>query len=95
MSPQNSYSSSILSVCVSKPKYVRVGNREVLTGIFKEPIESQIKLRTLNLDGDEQADLTVHGGIDKAVYAYPSEHYDFWRQELPGVPLNWGAFGEI
>ena len=51
-------------------------------------------MRTLNLDGDRQADLTVHGGPFKAVYAYPSEHYEFWRQELPGTQLPWGMFGE-
>ena len=51
-------------------------------------------MRTLNLDGDQQADLTVHGGISKAVYAYPSEHYGYWRTELPGMELPWGMFGE-
>ncbi len=51
-------------------------------------------LRTLNLDGDKQADLTVHGGVDKAVYAYPSEHYGYWQTQLPGVDLPWGMFGE-
>ena len=51
-------------------------------------------LRTTNLDGDRQADLTVHGGVNKAVYGYPSEHYDYWRKELPGVDLPWGALGE-
>jgi len=51
-------------------------------------------MRTLNLDGDQQADLTVHGGQDKAVYAYPSEHYPFWKTQLPGVELPWGSFGE-
>ena len=51
-------------------------------------------VRTLNLDGDQQADLTVHGGVNKAVYAYPSEHYRYWRTELPGVDLPWGMFGE-
>jgi MOSC domain-containing protein YiiM len=51
-------------------------------------------VRRLNLEGDGQADLSVHGGPDKAVYAYPSEHYPFWRNELPGQTLAWGAFGE-
>ena len=51
-------------------------------------------LRTLNLDGDRQADLTVHGGPEKAVYAYPAEHYDFWKRELPDMELPWGIFGE-
>jgi MOSC domain-containing protein YiiM len=66
----------------------------VSTGIFKEPVEGRVTLHALNLDGDRQADLTVHGGPAKAVYAYPSEHYPFWRGELPGVELPWGMFGE-
>jgi MOSC domain-containing protein YiiM len=67
---------------------------EVSTGIFKNAIPGRIKLHRLNLEGDKQADLSVHGGPDKAVYAFPSEHYAFWQQELPGVRLPWGAFGE-
>lgn len=51
-------------------------------------------MNRLNLEGDRQADLTVHGGRDKAVYAYPSEHYSYWKQELPGADLPWGSFGE-
>lgn len=66
----------------------------VNTGIFKEPVIGPVALRTLNLDGDRQADLSVHGGPFKAVYAYPSEHYEFWRRELPGRDLPWGMFGE-
>jgi MOSC domain-containing protein YiiM len=64
------------------------------TGIFKKPVDGRVRLRSLNLDGDRQADLGVHGGPYKAVYAYPSEHYEFWRKELPGAGLQWGAFGE-
>ncbi|MCU1300346.1 MAG: domain containing protein [Candidatus Sulfotelmatobacter sp.] len=64
------------------------------TGIFKKPVSGRVPLRTLNLDGDRQADLSVHGGPFKAVYAYPSEHYEYWRGELPGIDLPWGAFGE-
>ena len=64
------------------------------SGIFKQAIAGPVQLRTLNLDGDRQADLSVHGGPYKAVYAYPSEHYAFWRQELPGMDLPWGTFGE-
>jgi MOSC domain-containing protein YiiM len=64
------------------------------TGIFKKPVSGSVMLRSLNLDGDQQADLSVHGGPFKAVYAYPSEHYEYWRKELPGVDLPWGAFGE-
>ncbi|HEX8290474.1 MAG TPA: MOSC domain-containing protein [Pyrinomonadaceae bacterium] len=66
----------------------------VSTGIYKVPVGGRIMLRTLNLDGDRQADLTVHGGPDKAAYAYPSEHYAYWRGELPGAELPWGMFGE-
>src|SRR5215469_16173183 len=66
----------------------------VNTGIFKQPVSGTVQLRTLNLDGDRQADLSVHGGPFKAVYGYPSEHYDFWRDELPGMELPWGMFGE-
>jgi len=65
-----------------------------LTGIFKAPVETRVRMRSLNLDGDQQADLSVHGGPNKAVYAYPSENYPFWKKELPGVDLPWGAFGE-
>jgi MOSC domain-containing protein YiiM len=64
------------------------------TGIFKKPVTGRIILRTLNLEGDRQADLSVHGGPNKAVYGYASEHYEFWRQELPDAKLPWGAFGE-
>lgn len=66
----------------------------VSTGIFKEPIAGRVMVRTLNLDGDRQADLRVHGGPEKAVYLYPSEHYAFWKRELPDMDLPWGMFGE-
>jgi MOSC domain-containing protein YiiM len=64
------------------------------TGIFKQPVSGPVWLRTLNLDGDRQADLSVHGGPNKAVYAYPSGHYAYWQAELPGMDLPWGMFGE-
>jgi MOSC domain-containing protein YiiM len=64
------------------------------SGIFKKPVPGRIALRTLNLDGDRQADLSVHGGAYKAVYGYASEHYGYWRNELPESNLPWGAFGE-
>lgn len=64
------------------------------TGIFKKPIEGKVMVRRLNLDGDEQADLTVHGGPDKAVYVYPVEQYEYWKKELPERALEWGSFGE-
>ncbi len=84
----------ILSVNVGLPREVSWQGNLVTTGIFKEPVNAPIMLRTLNLDGDEQADLAVHGGVNKAVYVYPSEHYGYWRVELPGVNLPWGMFGE-
>jgi MOSC domain-containing protein YiiM len=84
----------ILSVNVSFPKEVDFEGQKVITGIFKEPIEGRVKLRTLNLDGDKQADLTVHGGSDKAVYAYPIEHYEFWRKVYPDMKMLNGMFGE-
>jgi MOSC domain-containing protein YiiM len=85
----------IISLNVGLPRLVRDRDREeVLTGIFKSPVPGPVMLRRLNLDGDRQADLEVHGGRDKAVYAYASEHYDFWRKEFPKMELPWGMFGE-
>src|SRR5437660_12656209 len=84
----------ILSVNVGLPREVAWQGKLVTTGIFKDPVKGPVMLRRLNLDGDRQADLTVHGGPAKAVYAYPSEHYPFWRGELPDTPLAWGSFGE-
>lgn len=84
----------IISLNVGRPRLVMRNDEPVSTGIFKDPVEGRVMLRTLNLDGDRQADLTVHGGPEKAVYAYPSEHYLFWKQELPGMELPWGMFGE-
>ena len=84
----------LLSIQVGQPREVSWNGRIVTTGIFKEPVEGPVFLRTLNLDGDGQADLTVHGGAAKAVYAYPSEHYAAWRAELPDFGLAWGGFGE-
>ena len=68
----------LLSIQVGLPREVRWQGRTVTTGIFKERVEGPVMLRTLNLEGDAQADLTVHGGVDKAVYAYPIEHYEYW-----------------
>jgi MOSC domain-containing protein YiiM len=84
----------VVSVNVGLPRTVRWKGRDVTTGIFKEPVEGRVPLRRLNLDGDRQADLSVHGGAAKAVYAYPLEHYAFWREALGGQPLALGAFGE-
>jgi MOSC domain-containing protein YiiM len=84
----------VVSLNVGEPREVQWQGKMVSTGIFKEAVTGRVMMRRLNLDGDRQADLTVHGGVDKAVYAYPSEHYAFWRGELPGVELPWGMFGE-
>jgi MOSC domain-containing protein YiiM len=84
----------LLSVNVGLPREVEWNGRTVRTSIFKAPVPGRMQVRKLNLDGDQQSDLTVHGGVDKAVYVYPSEHYAFWRRELPNADLNSGAFGE-
>ena len=84
----------LISVNVGQPRDVVVKGKQVRTGIFKEPVDGRVPLRTLNLEGDRQADLSVHGGPSKAVYVYPSEHYQYWRKELPGMSLPWGMFGE-
>jgi MOSC domain-containing protein YiiM len=85
---------NVVSINVGKPREVDWDGRPVLTSIWKSPVAGPVIVRTLNLDGDQQSDLTVHGGEKKAVYVYPSEHYARWRDELPGVDLPWGAFGE-
>lgn len=85
---------TLISVQVGVPRTVLQDGKEVSTGIFKTPVRKRLRMRTLNLEGDQQADLSVHGGRDKAVYAYPSEHYPYWKKELPGVELPWGSFGE-
>jgi MOSC domain-containing protein YiiM len=84
----------LLSVNVGLPREVEWNGRTIRTSIFKAPVPGRVRVRKLNLDGDEQSDLTVHGGVDKAIYVYPSEHYAFWRNELSNVELNWAAFGE-
>lgn len=84
----------IISLNVGLPRLVLRGDEPISTGIFKEPVAGRIILRTLNLEGDRQADLSVHGGPSKAVYVYPSEHYEFWKRELPEMDLPWGMFGE-
>jgi MOSC domain-containing protein YiiM len=84
----------LLSVNVGLPRELQWNGRIIRTSIFKSPVTGRVPVRKLNLDGDQQSDLKVHGGVDKAVYVYPSEHYAFWRDELPNVDLPWGAFGE-
>jgi MOSC domain-containing protein YiiM len=84
----------VISVNVGLPREVLWRGIRLETGIFKDPVEGAIKINELNLAGDRQADLTVHGGPEKAVYAYPSEHYEYWRKELPKVAFSWAKFGE-
>jgi MOSC domain-containing protein YiiM len=84
----------IVSVNVGLPHEVLWRGKAVKTSIFKAPVSGRVRVNRFNLQGDQQSDLSVHGGPDKAVYAYPSEHYAFWRGELPGVVLPWGVFGE-
>jgi MOSC domain-containing protein YiiM len=84
----------VISLNVGEPTEVLWNGKSFLTGIFKEPVAGRIALRRLNFDGDRQADLTVHGGVTKAVYAYPAEHYAYWRGEFPDMELPWGMFGE-
>lgn len=83
----------LVSLNVGMPREVHWNDELVRTSIFKAPVAGRVRLRGQNLDGDRQSDLTVHGGVDKAVYGYPSEHYPFWRTEL-AAELPWGAFGE-
>ena len=84
----------LISLNIALPSIVEWNGDPVATGIFKEPVQGPVMLRRLNLDGDRQADLSVHGGVSKAVYAYPSEHYEFWKKELPDMELLYGMFGE-
>ncbi len=84
----------ILSVNTGLPREIFHEGRMIRTAIFKTAIACRVRVNALNIDGDRQADLTVHGGASKAVYAYPAEHYGFWRRELPQIELPWGSFGE-
>ena len=84
----------IVSLNVGLPRTVEWRGKTITTSIFKAPVSGRVPVTRLTVEGDQQSDLTVHGGLDKAVYAYPSEHYEYWRGELPGVDLPWGAFGE-
>lgn len=84
----------LVSINVGLPREVAWQGGKVATGIFKQPVEGPVIVRRLNLDGDRQADLSVHGGPTKAVYAYPSEHYPYWRDRFPEIDMPWGMFGE-
>jgi len=84
----------LLSINVGRPREVEWRGKLVLTSIFKQPVSGRVRVTGLNVQGDGQSDLSVHGGAEKAVYAYPSEHYAFWRNEMPDMEIPWGAFGE-
>ena len=87
----------LVSVNVGLPRLLAWGGATFETGIFKHPVEGRVMLQTTNLDGDRQADLSVHGGVNKAAYGYPSEHYAAWNAELPelsNLASDWGTFGE-
>ena len=84
----------LLSVNVGLPREIDVNGKTVRTSIWKNPVQGRIHVSMLNVDGDQQSDLTVHGGVDKAVYLYPSEHYAYWRAQLSDIELPWGVFGE-
>ena len=84
----------LISVNTRLPREVTWHERSVTTAIYKQPVEGRVALRKLNLDGDRQADLSVHGGEYKAVYCYPVAHYDYWKKELPGRELPMAIFGE-
>jgi len=84
----------LISLNTGRPSDVEVNGRLIRTSIWKSPRTGRLRVSSLNIDGDEQSDLSVHGGTYKAVYCYPSEHYEYWRRELPDVELPWGVFGE-
>jgi MOSC domain-containing protein YiiM len=84
----------IVSVCVGRPRDVTWHGRAVRTSIWKSPVAGRLRVATLNLEGDQQSDLTAHGGVDKAVYVYPREHYAYWQSQLPELDFPWGALGE-
>lgn len=84
----------VVSVNVGQPRELVHDGELLRTSIWKEAVSGPVHVGRLNLAGDQQSDLRVHGGPDKAVYAYSADDYDFWRAELPGVALPWGAFGE-
>ena len=91
----------LLSVQIAQARRVQIDGRSILTAIHKLPVALSVAVMPMGLAGDEQADLSVHGGLDKAVYAYPSEHYAFWREARAqagvaaiDVALPWGSVGE-
>ncbi len=84
----------LVAISVGGPRDVEWRGRSIRTSIFKSPISGRVRVARGNVEGDQQSDLSVHGGPEKAVYAYPLEHYAVWRLELPDAELTSGAFGE-
>jgi MOSC domain-containing protein YiiM len=85
----------VVSVNVGTPHQIgEIKGRRVISGIGKNPVEGPVAVKRLNLVGDKQADHSVHGGVNKAVYAYPSENYLYWKTQFPRKKLSWGSFGE-
>jgi MOSC domain-containing protein YiiM len=84
----------LISLNVGRARHVEWYGEDITTSIFKTPVDGPLRVQTLGLAGNEQADLTVHGGVNKAVYAYASERYVYWREQLPDAHFSWGAFGE-
>lgn len=84
----------LLSVNVSLPQEMVYQGKKILTGIYKMPVSGRVMVRQLNVDGDQQANLNVHGGPDQAVYIYPHEHYAYWSRELSRNDFAFGQFGE-
>lgn len=91
----------LLSVQTGVARRIQINGRSILSALHKQPVSGPVPVMPLGLSGDEQADLSVHGGLDKAVYAYPSEHYPFWQAEREAAgqggidaTLPWGSMGE-
>ncbi len=84
----------LVSLNTGLPREIELNGQVIRTSIWKSPQDGRRRVVPHNIDGDRQSDLTVHGGETKAVYCYPSEHYQYWRHELPRAELPWGVFGE-
>ena len=84
----------VLSVHVGSLQEMLRNGKKIQTGIFKQPTEGPIEVKQLGLEGDQQANKKLHGGVYKAICVYPSEHYDLWKEELGNPGLSFGDFGE-
>ena len=84
----------LLSVNIGQPKEVVYQGKTLKTGIYKYPVSHAVNVHKIGVTGDVQVDTKYHGGVEKAVYIYPAEHYDFWKNELPETDFPLGAFGE-